>query len=272
VESFSLRDESNVLLDQAQEMLRETFDLPPVEDLSGEDFVPNIGVRNFSVPSTDIAGRFEARYHNPQVRAITKFLETKASLVTTVGNERVSKKVILPGRFKRVYVEAGQGVPFFGGKELLELDPSGKKYLSIKQHGKRIQDQLQLKQNTVLVTCSGTIGKVALVPKHWEGWAASQHVLRVIPASDEMAGYLYAWLASDYAFPLIQRFTYGAVVDEIDHHHLSEVAVPLPKDTSQLKKISDLVLQANEKRSSAYKLEKDALKILDEKVLFANGG
>jgi type I restriction enzyme, S subunit len=64
--------------------------------------------------------------------------------------------------------KAGQGVPFFGGKELLELDPAGKKYLSIKQYGKRIQEQLQLKQNTVLVTCSGTIGKVALVPKHWE--------------------------------------------------------------------------------------------------------
>jgi type I restriction enzyme, S subunit len=98
-----------------------------------------------------------------------------------------------------------------------------------------------------------------------------QHVLRVIPVSDEMAGYLHAWLASDYTFPLIQRFTYGAVVDEIDHHHLSEVAVPLPKDTFQLEKISDLVLQSNEKRSSAYKLEKDALKVLDERVLFANG-
>jgi type I restriction enzyme, S subunit len=82
-----------------------------------------------------------------------------------------------------------------------------------------------------------------------------------------MAGYLYTWLASNYALPLIQRFTYGAVVDEIDHHHLAQVAVPLPKDPET---ISRLVLKANDKRTEAYYLEKEALKILDEKVIFAD--
>jgi type I restriction enzyme, S subunit len=199
-----------------------------------------------------------------------KHLEGKAALVTKVGDERISKRVVLPGRFKRVYVEAGQGVPFFGGKELLELDPSGKKYLSIKQHSNRIKAELQVHQNTILVTRSGTIGKVAITPRHWEGWIPSEHVLRTIPASNEIAGYLYAWLASDYALPLIQRFTYGAVVDEIDHHHLAQVVIPLPKNTETVKVISEIVLTANDKRTQAYQLEKDALRILDEKVIFAN--
>jgi type I restriction enzyme, S subunit len=47
VQSYDLRDESNVLLDQAQAVLRDTFELPPIEALSGEDFL-DCGVRNLA--------------------------------------------------------------------------------------------------------------------------------------------------------------------------------------------------------------------------------
>ena len=89
-----------------------------------------------------------------------------------------------------------------------------KKFLSLSQHGDRIRKQLTLHENMTMITCSGTIGKVAIAPKHWDGWTANQHIIRVVPGNKEIAGYLYAWLSSDYAFPLISRFTYGAVVDE----------------------------------------------------------
>lgn len=77
------------------------------------------------------------------------------------------------------------------------------------------------------VTCSGTIGKVMIVPRHWEGCTLNQHVMRIKPTSDNVAGYIYAWLDSPYAKPLIVRNTYGTVVDEIDDNQLSTVAIPL---------------------------------------------
>ena len=120
-----------------------------------------------------------------------------------------------------------------------------------------------------LITCSGTIGKVTLVPKHWENWAANQHIIRIVPTSDDMAGYLYIFLASDYAQPLIRRFTYGSVVDEIDDHHVRSIAVPLLKDHAAQKKINDLAMAANAKRYEAYCLEQEALKILNEQIIFA---
>ena len=78
----------------------------------------------------------------------------------------------------------------------IELDPNNKKYLSLTQHGDRIKGELTLRENVTLITCSGTIGKVAIVPKHWDGWTANQHIIRVVPSNDEIAGYLYAWLSS----------------------------------------------------------------------------
>ena len=121
----------------------------------------------------------------------------------------------------------------------------------------------------ILITCSGTIGKVAIVPVHWNGWTANQHIIRVVPSNNEIAGYLYAWLSSNYAYPLIIRYTYGAVVDEINDQQVSEIVVPLLRDENMQCEINDMVLEANRKRTEAYNLEQEALRVLDEKVIYA---
>ena len=119
----------------------------------------------------------------------------------------------------------------------------------------------------VLVTDRGTIGKVALVPKHWEDYAVSQNVLKIIPANIDIAGYLYAFLNSEIGEALIRRETYGSVVDMIDDKSLSAVPVPLLKNDSAQIRINSLALAANEKRFEAYELEQAALKLLDKEIL-----
>lgn len=267
--SFSLRDESNVLMDEAQALLKEALQLPEIEDFKLRYFKAGADFQNFSVNLSKLNGRLESSYHIPLVDAILKHLTAHAKEVTTVGDLRISRDIILPGRFKRIYVEEGQGAVFFGGKQLLELDPSGEKYLSLKHHAKRIKEQLQIHKNTVLITRSGTVGKVNIAPKHWDGWIPNEHIIRVVPLNDSISGYLYAWLASEYAYPLITRFTYGAVVDEIDDNHVAQVVVPLLNDTVVQKTINDKVLEANRKRFEAYQLEQKALKTMDKEVIFA---
>ena len=199
----------------------------------------------------------------PEIKEILSLISKQAAEVTTLGDPRISKEIILPGRFKRIYVEKEQGVPFFGGKQLLQLDPSGDKYLSLNNHGDRIDKELSIEENMCLVSCSGTIGKVQIAPRHWNGWAINQHVMRVIPASDEIAGYIYSWLTSPYCFPLIVRNNYGAVIDEIDDKQLSEVAIPLLKDKAVQSRINDIVLRANELRYQAYLKEQEALQQME---------
>ena len=269
--SFRLRDESNELMDEAQTLLKEALQFPNIEVLQAKakQFDKKAGVLNYSVPLSELDNRLDGSYHAPIVKVIEEHLIKNAKEVTTVGDRRISKAVILPGRFKRVYVEEGSGVVFFGGKQLYELDPSNKKYLSLKHHEGRIKSQLTLKENMTMITCSGTIGKITIVPKHWEGWTANQHIIRVVPANDEISGYIYAWLSSDYAYHLITRYTYGAVVDEIDDKQVSKISIPLLRNIDIQKKINDTVLEANKKRTEAYKLEQEALKILNEQVIYA---
>ena len=147
-------------------------------------------------------------------------------------------------------------------------DALGIKKAEIRNHN-TIAKQLELHENMTLITCSGTIGKVTLVGKHWESWTANQHIIRVVPANSEIAGYLNVFLASDYGHQLITRFTYGSVVDEIDDNHVRQIAIPLLKDRAVQKHINELALGANKKRYEAYCLEQEALRIMNEEVILA---
>jgi type I restriction enzyme S subunit len=267
VRSYALRDESNVLLDEAEALLYTALNLPPLEKSHPVYFDDTAGLRNYAVKLSKLNGRLDASCHVPIVDAILRRLKEGAAEIITIGDPRISKRVILPGRFARVYVKEGQGSVFFGGKQLFELDPSNKKYLSLKHHGERIKRELLLKENMVMITCSGTIGKVALVPKHWKDWTANQHIIRIEPTSNDIAGYLYVFLASDYGRELIRRFTYGAVVDEIDNHQVSQIAIPLLKDAAVQGEINRLALEANKKRTEAYYLEQEAIRITNEEVI-----
>lgn len=266
VKSFRLRDTSNKLINEAKSLLIQNLQLPPIEELPQKTINDKKKVIAFMVPASQLKNRFDGSYHVPIAEAITLHISKYAQEVTSLSDERISDSILLPGRFKRVYVGEDNGIPFFGGKQIHELVPSGMKYLSKVHHTERFNKQLELKENMILVTCSGTIGKVAIVPKHWDGWAANQHILRIIPKDSNMAGYIFAWVDTDYGKSLIKRYTYGAVVDEIDDKQLSKVPIPLIQD-NMFAKINELVLDANKKRYLAYQLEKEAISIIEDKIL-----
>lgn len=264
VESYNLRNQSNELIDKSQDMMYTELHLPKMQQIEGKRYVEDTDLNNFSIKASNLDGRFDVSYHLPLVDEVIRQISLNSEEVTSLGDERISKDIILPGRFKRIYVDKEHGVPFFGGKQILSLNPSDVKYLSIIHHGDRIDNQLLLEENMCAVTCSGTIGKVMIIPKHWEGWTLNQHVMRIKPASKEIAGYIFAWLDSPYCKPLILRNVYGAVVDEIDDIQLSRVPIPLLKNKEAQKEINDHILEANSLRYQAYQKEHEAMTIMND--------
>jgi type I restriction enzyme S subunit len=266
--SFELRDTSNELIDKAEALLVKELQLPSIHELKGKYFDEKADVDNYTVKLSSLSGRLDGSYHVPVVNAITGHLKKFAAELTTVGNERISKEIILPGRFKRIYVEEGQGQIFFSGRSIMELDPSDKKYLSFAKHNRRIKDQLTIKHNMILVTCSGTIGKIAFVPKHWDNWAMTHDIIRIIPDTT-LSGYLYIWLQTEYANKMIQAMTYGSVVPHIEIAHIKNIPVPLLKNKSIQDEINTLALESNQLRYEAYKAEQQAMRILNDEVILA---
>ncbi len=269
VKSYELRDESNVLIDQATALLIDELKLPPLNKLEQNNIKNSVLVNAFTVKLSGMVGRADASYHLPIVDAIIEHLKNHAEEVTTIGDKRISKQIILAGVFKRTYVEEEYGYPFLGGKEITQLNPKTEKYLSKPIHKKRYEKELKVTENTILVTDRGTIGTTTLVPKHWDGYAVSQNVLKLIPANDNIAGYIYIFLNSEWGTELVRRQTYGSVIDMIDNNSLASVEIPLLKNKSIQNQINLLALKANKKRYEAYLLEQEALRIMDDEVIYA---
>lgn len=268
VESFKLRDESNELIDQATALLIDELKLPPISEFKQNNIKNSANVNAFSVKLSNLAGRVDASYHLPIVNKIVEHLKKYAKEVTTIGDTRISSDVVLPGRFKRVYVNSEYGVKFIGGKEMKQLDPSSEKYISKKAHAKQLEGALGIKEYSILTPARGSLGEVVMPCKHFYNWAISDNMMQIL-SNNKVCGYLFIFLNSEYGKILIQRFTYGGVVDAIEPWHIQQVQIPLLKNQDIQNKINDLALEANQKRYEAYMLEQEALKIMDEEVIYA---
>jgi type I restriction enzyme S subunit len=86
-----------------------------------------------------------------------------------------------------------------------------------------------------------------------------------VSPSAEVAGYLFAWLASSFGQTLLARERFGSVILVIDQFQLAELPLPwLANSDSTI--VSKLVLEANDLRTSAWNHEQKAPNRLDQLI------
>jgi len=160
-------------------------------------------------------------------------------------------------RFPRVYVDGpAHGVPFLGSTDILDADLSNVSFLSKKQVDGN--PALVIDEGWTLITCSGTIGRMAYARSDMKGMAGSQHFMRVAPDERKItSGYLYAYLSSRFGVPIIVSGTYGAIIQHIEPHHIADL--PVPRLGTAENQAHALVQEAAGKRVEASRLIKDAV-------------
>ena len=209
---------------------------------------------SYVLPSGSLTGssdfRLDAGSHNPRLASFIKILRRSDRRLERLTD--ITKSVFIPPRFKRVYVQAEYGVPFLQGSHVVHLQPAGLKYLS---KASRNLEKWIIHGGWLLVTCSGTIGRTTVCPPEWDGWAASQHILRIVPDDAKCpAGYLCAFLQSSLGQEQLTANSYGAVVDELTAEQVREVLVPVPKTADEkalVRSIDDAMKKATILRSRA---------------------
>lgn len=251
--AYSLRDEANDLLDKAESLIYEELGLLPFD----ESKVPYLfGVtkpKAFTTKTSALDDRLEASYHVPRLKTILLML--KDGKYPTVPLGELADPYI-PPRFKRIYVEPEYGIPFLQGSHVPMIKPFDLKYLSRKLHKDLVECLLH--PGWVLVTRSGTVGRIGITPKAWDGWAASEHIERVIPKGDNHPGYIAAYLMTAYGQIQLSSKIYGGVVDELTEEDTAKIIVPKAPIKLQ-SKIGNLVTDAYEKRCEANQEEDKAV-------------
>lgn len=172
--------------------------------------------------------------------------------------------------FKRNYVESPEhGVPFVTSGSMLQADLSSLPLLRRKDAESGRLSYLRLRHGMMLISCSGTIGRMTYVRPDMDGVWSSQDVLKVVPDPACIPpGYLYAFLSSRYGVPLVVSGTYGAIIQHIEAEHIADL--PVPRFDPEFEcEIHRLIEESANLRSVASKKLSEALKQLEVEAGFA---
>ena len=149
-----------------------------------------------SVTLSDVVSRgkrLEASVFDVEAKQARQIIYNGKYDVTTVGGSNGLASSYTGARFKRVWVKTSE-YPIFQPSSIVDIKPSPDGYIS-----KRTQtniDALRVKEGQVLMTCSGTIGKLSYVSKTLDNAIFSHDLLRIDCKEPTDAGYLYAYLKS----------------------------------------------------------------------------
>lgn len=138
-------------------------------------------------------------------------------------------------QFVRNYVsDPAFGVQFLSSSSMLHAEFRYVDLLRRLDAVSRRLAYLQIEEGTTLISCSGTIGRMAYARAEMAGMWSSQDVLKVVPDTKRVRpGYLYAFLSGRFGVPMIVGETYGAIVQHIEPGHISDLPVPLAPDAVQ---------------------------------------
>lgn len=194
--------------------------------------------------------RLDARYYRSHRNNSHHTNIKKAAGWDYVRLGDVVESIFYPGRFARNYVSTDtDSIPFLGGTNVTQLLLRTEKRIARNSH--KIEE-LKVKQGWILITRSGSVGIVSTVPQSWDGYAFSEHVIRIVPNDEKLAReYLFAFLKTRFAQEIIARGVYGSVIDEITPEYIGKLEVPVPKDRKKLEQVIQKIKSGEAEREKA---------------------
>ena len=126
----------------------------------------------------------------------------KYGTVILYGDSGLIETAYYPGwmqrsRLKRIWCDKPYGEGFYLPSQMTDLYPVPEKHIS--RLADCDMDELRLKENTLLLTRSGTIGNISYVSKTLAGCVFSDDVIRVTFKKEYDLGYVYTYLKSKWA-------------------------------------------------------------------------
>jgi len=210
-------------------------------------------VKNSWLSDSDL--RLDASYHLSDGPIAKAKLKSSPYKVTTLINE--CDRIFSGNIFKRTYVESDRnGWPYLTGSDMVKADINSGKYISKKYTTQA--ENLRIKKDWILISCSGTLGNCIYTNKDFDGRIGTHDLIRAIPNEKSVKkGFLYAYLASRYGYGLLTQSSYGGVVKHIEPHHIQDIPIPILPASKQ-EEINLLILEASSLRDSANMLLRGA--------------
>ncbi|MEK9280691.1 hypothetical protein MTR72_13700 [Bradyrhizobium sp. ISRA442] len=150
---------------------------------------------------------------------IRRSLEARAGWCPLSEQARVWQ----PSRLKGIQVGASFGTPFLGATQVFDLRPMPRKYLALE----RTDDSANrfVSSGTILLSCSGTVGRATVAHQAHEGVLISHDLLRVAPLREDWWGWIYAYLRAPKARAMMNAAQYGHIIKHLEVAHLNALPI-----------------------------------------------
>jgi hypothetical protein len=208
-------------------------------------------VRSMTIPASVLARadrRLEAENFLSDGYGIRLSLATKPQ-----GQVRLSDLATIdqPNRLKGIQMPEDRGVPFLSATQVFDHRPIVRKWLS-EQHVDRLAERF-VEAGTILMTCSGNVGRATVATAIHEHQIISHDLLRIQARRVDALGWVYAWLRAPSVRMMMRAERYGHIIKHLEVAHLSALPIVLP-DSSLVRSCDEELDRIVSWRSKAHAL------------------
>ncbi len=214
----------------------------------------------------NINPQFYSPHLNESIATVRRFDELDGWSVTTLGQLEKGISIFKGPRLKTENVivpdlASGENVVgYFTPSAMLQDKRDSAKYVDLaKANKKQLHDFdiVTVCEGDLLLTRSGSIGRLAYVSSVMDGQIVSDDMIRVRVPSERVRAYIAAFLLSENAAAQMLMNEYGSVQQHLEPTHVRDLLVPVPADWSdaaalvtsgreftRAKEVSDRAMQA----------------------------
>ena len=205
--------------------------------------------------------------HNAAFRKVITLGESNDFEIHRLGD---LARVYNGPRFKRPYadlgVTSGKTIrKYFTGTALTQLNSDNVKYLDSAKASPQVKKQLDaltVYKGYILVSDSGTLGRVTYALSQHDGHVATNNLIRIVVDDIFLRGYLYEFLQSELGQSLMLKNAYGTNQEHLEPDVIADIPIPIPKDRYVIEKIGNAVIASIDELERSIALSCNAKSIL----------
>lgn len=200
----------------------------------------------FTMKKSDIKDHYNInpQHYSPKLNEALKrvldFDNKDGWATTTIGQLEADIKIYMGPRWNSSNIKidnptSTQGLtPYLTANAALELRRFTIKWIDpTKANAKQrtYMNMLKVEEGDILITRSGTIGKVTYATKDMAAnYLVSDDLVRIRVKDENLRAYLVAYFSSRTALSLMLLDEYGSVQQHLQPRHIQEMIVPVPDD------------------------------------------
>lgn len=230
----------------------------------------------FSIRRSDLKDHINInpQHYSPKLNAaldaVLEYDNKDGWATTTVGQLEAGIRIYIGPRWNSTSIKIDNPadttnlVPYLTANAALELRRFTIKWLDPSRANatqKKCIDMLRIQEGDILVSRSGTIGKVTYATKDLaNNYVVSDDLVRIRVQNPDLRAYLLAYFASKTALSLMLLDEYGSVQQHLQPRHIQEMLIPIPDDWSMAQNMIDAgnsFIQAMEAMSESDKQIRD---------------